>query len=351
MDIKHLLTQTLEFNASDLHLQNQAYPMVRVDGKLKPIPKTKVLTIEALKQLVPALLSPQQKEFFLQNKELDFSLNFGDQARFRVNAYMQKGTMAAALRLIPSKIKSITELYLPKICHNLVTLKSGLVLVVGPTGHGKTTTLAAIIEEINQTREENILTIEDPIEYVYENKKSIISQREMHKDTYSWKQALRSTLREDPNVVLVGEMRDYETIAATLTIAETGHLVFATLHTNSASQTLDRIVDVFPAHQQNQIRMQLANTLEAVISQRLLEAVGGGRIPVVEVLLGTAAVKTNIREGKTHLIDNIIQTSQSVGMIPLEKYMGELIQKGKLSMEVAQAWSLRPNELMRYASK
>jgi twitching motility protein PilT len=219
--------------------------------------------------------------------------------------------------------------------------------MVGPTGHGKSTSLAAMIEEINKTRAENIITIEDPVEYLYENKKSIISQREVGADTHSFKAALKSILREDPDVVLIGEMRDFETISAAVTIAETGHLVFATLHTNSASQTIDRIVDVFPAHQQNQIRMQLANTLEAVISQRLLPAVGGGRVPALEVLLGTTAVKTNIREGKTHLIDNIILTSQEAGMIPLEAYMADLIKANKLSIEVAQSWCLRPTELLR----
>jgi twitching motility protein PilT len=219
--------------------------------------------------------------------------------------------------------------------------------MVGPTGHGKSTSLAAMIEEINKTRAENIITIEDPVEYLYEHKKSIISQREVGADTHSFKAALKSILREDPDVVLIGEMRDFETISAAVTIAETGHLVFATLHTNSASQTIDRIVDVFPAHQQNQIRMQLANTLEAVISQRLLPAVGGGRVPALEVLLGTTAVKTNIREGKTHLIDNIILTSQEAGMIPLEAYMADLIKANKLSIEVAQSWCLRPTELLR----
>lgn len=351
MEIKTLLTQTVELNASDLHLQAEAYPMVRVDGKLKALPNTTVLKPADLKILVPALMSPSQREIFEQDKEVDFSLSFGTHSRFRVNAYNQQGSMAAALRLIPTNIRTIEELQLPPICKKLAALKAGLVLVVGPTGHGKSSTLASIIEEINRSRSENIITIEDPIEYAYTNKKSIVSQREIGQDTHSWKKALKSILREDPDVVLVGEMRDFETIAAALTIAETGHLVFATLHTNSAAQTIDRIVDVFPSHQQNQIRMQLANTLEAVISQRLLESVQGGRVPVLEVLLGTSAVRTNIREGKTHLIDNIIQTSQAAGMIPLEKYMADLVIAGKLAVEVAQLWSLRPNELMRYLSK
>ena len=347
--IQELLQITQERKASDLHLLVGSPPTLRVEGKLVPVAQAKILTSETSKNLVLNLLNPQQKEFFLNNKEIDFSVAFGDKARFRVNAYMQRGTTSAALRLISSKIKSIEELNLPKICYNFTQLRAGLVLVTGPTGHGKSSSLAAMIEQINQTRAEHIVTIEDPIEYVYQNKQSIISQRELGQDTLAWKIALRSVLREDPDVVLVGEMRDYETIAATLTVAETGHLVFATLHTNSAAQTIDRVVDVFPEHQQAQIRMQLANVLEAVISQRLLPAEGGGRIPAVEILLGSTAVKTNIREGKTHLIDNIIQTSQEIGMLSLESNMVEWIRKGKLSLQVAQSWSLRPAELMRLA--
>jgi len=312
-----------------------------------PVAQAPVLNPATAKELVFALFSPQQKEFFLNNKEIDFSVSYGSKARFRVNAYLQRGGASAALRLIPARIRTLEELNMPKICYNLTQLKAGLVLVTGPTGHGKSSTLAAMIEQINQTRSEHIVTIEDPIEYVYENKLSILSQRELGQDTLSWKMALRSVLREDPDIVLVGEMRDYETIAATLTVAETGHLVFTTLHTNSASQTIDRVVDVFPEHQQAQVRMQLSNTLEAVISQRLLPAEGGGRIPVAEILLGSSAVKTNIREGKSHLIDNIIQTSREIGMMTLEANMAEWIRKGKLSLQVAQQWSLRPEELIR----
>ena len=346
--IRDLLQMTISKNASDLHLVNGAPPMLRIDGELVPVADAPMLTPELLKGLILAMMNQSQQQFYKENKEIDFSLSFGKDARFRVNAYIQRNSMSAALRLIPTKIRSINELGLPKMFFNMTSLKAGLVLVTGPTGHGKSSTLAAMINEINATRSSHIITVEDPIEFIYENKSSIISQRELGQDTHSWKIALRSILREDPDVVLIGEMRDYETIAAALTIAETGHLVFATLHTNSASQTIDRIVDVFPEHQQNQIRMQLANTLEAVISQRLLPAINGGRIAVVEVLLGTTAVRTNIREGKTHLIDNIIQTSQEAGMIPLEGYMAELIHLGKLDIEVAKQWSLRPNELLRH---
>lgn len=256
--------------------------------------------------------------------------------------------LSAALRLIPSKIRTVEELNLPKISHKFSGLQQGFVLVTGPTGHGKSTTIASLIAEINEARPVHVLTIEDPIEYIYSAGKGIISQRELHLDTHSWEISLRSALREDPDVVLIGEMRDYETIAAAITIAETGHLVFSTLHTNSASQTIDRIVDVFPEHQQGQIRTQLASTLAGVISQRLIPAIGGGRYPAVEILLATPAVKTVIREGKTHLIDNIIQTSADVGMIPLEVSLAALVRAGKISLDTAQGYALRPAELLRH---
>lgn len=342
-----LLDYAIQRNASDLHLIVGVAPTLRIDGALIPIGQTPAVDKEWAKELVFELLTSQQKDFLLQNKEIDFSVALGDKGRFRVNAYYQQGTLSAALRLISTKIRTIEELNLPDICHQFAKLKAGFVLVTGPTGHGKSSTLAAIIEKINTTRAEHIVTIEDPIEYIYKNQKSIVVQRELRRDTLSWKIALRSVLREDPNVVLIGEMRDFETIAAALTIAETGHLVFATLHTNSAAQTIDRIVDVFPEHQQAQVRMQLSNTLEVVFSQRLLPAEGGGRAVVAEVLLGSSAVKTNIREGKTHLIDNIIQTSGELGMMTLEASLVQKIQAGKISMETAKAWSLRPEELMR----
>lgn len=347
MDIKDLLEITVNRNASDLHLTVGFPPILRVDGELTNISKEEVLTKETCSQLVFSLLSPEQKDLFLANKEIDFSFSLGDKARFRINVYYQKGFPAAAIRFIPYKIKTIEDLSLPKICHSFSKLRQGFILVVGPTGHGKTTTLAAIINEINLNDKRHIVTIEDPIEYVYPIGMSIVSQREMHQDTFSWDMALRSVLREDPDVVLVGEMRDYETISAALTIAETGHLVFATLHTNSASQTIDRIVDAFPENQQNQVRMQLSSTLEAVISQRLVPTIVGGRVPATEILIATSAVKNVIREGKSHLIDNVIQTSGELGMETLERSLYELLKEGKISMEVAQAFSLRPEEIAR----
>lgn len=347
MTIDVLLEKAIENGASDLHLLVGVSPVLRIDGDLHSIATKSPLSLEEVRELVFQLVSDEQKDLLLTNKELDFSFDYQGKARFRVNAYYQKGALAASLRLIPKNIRTIDELNLPAICHEFSKLRQGFILVTGPTGHGKSTTLAAIIDEINENRSCHIVTIEDPIEYVYQYKRSIISQREMHQDTHSWSIALRSVLREDPDVVLVGEMRDFETIAAALTVAETGHLVFATLHTNSASQTVDRIVDVFPEHQQSQVKMQLASTLEGIFSQRLLPALSGGRVPGCEVLIGTPAVKTAIREGKSHLIDNIMQTSGEMGMNILEGYLAELVRKGTVKLEVAKDFSLRPQLLTK----
>ena len=347
MDIKSLLQTTVDQNASDLHLVVGSPPIIRVDGVLAPIPNTVPLTTEVLENLLWQIMSSDQKELLLTNKEVDFSFAFGNVARFRVNAYFQKGYVSAALRFVPMKIKTIDELNLPKICHEFTKLVQGFILVTGPTGHGKSTTLAAMLNEINQNRAVHILTIEDPIEYVYPKGKSIVSQRELHLDTHSYNLALRSAMREDPDVVLIGEMRDYETIASALTIAETGHLVFATLHTNDAAQTIDRIVDVFPENQQAQVKLQLSGTLEAVISQRLVPAIEGGRLPACEILLATPAVKTVIREGKTHQIRNIIQTSGDLGMITLESSLADWVKKGKITLETARTYALLPGEIER----
>jgi twitching motility protein PilT len=301
-----------------------------MDGRLVIIEQEPILVPERAQELIFALLTDRQRELLLANKELDFSYQFSDKGRFRVNVYYTRSSLAAALRLIPTEIPSLQDLHLPAVVGQFADLHQGFVLVTGPTGHGKSSTLAALIELINQSRSEHILTIEDPIEFLYSSKQSVISQRELHADTHSWQVALRSALREDPNVVLVGEMRDYETIAAALTVAETGHLVFATLHTNSAAQTIDRIIDVFPEHQQSQVRMQLSNTLEVVMAQRLLPAIAGGRIPATEILLATPAVRNTIREGKTHQIDNIIQTSGELGMLSLEASLASWVKSGAL---------------------
>ena len=346
MSIQEYLEIVVKKEASDLHLIVGSPVMVRIDGQLMPVSQA-VLTPEDAESLVFELLSTEQREILVVNKELDFSFALGDVARFRVNAYFQKGYLSAALRLIPSYIKTLEELNLPRICHNFAKLRQGFILVTGPTGHGKSTTIASVINEINQTKALHIVTIEDPIEYVYPKGKSLVSQREMHLDTHSWEVALRSALREDPDVVLVGEMRDFETIASAITIAETGHLVFATLHTNSASQSIDRIIDVFPENQQGQVRMQLASTIAGIISQRLVPAIGGGRLPAVEILLTSAAVQTSIRDNKTHQIDNVIQTSGEAGMILMDASLAYLVRAGRVALDVARTYSIRPKELDR----
>ncbi|MBI2103901.1 type IV pilus twitching motility protein PilT [Candidatus Woesebacteria bacterium] len=347
MEIKDLLQLTIDSKAGDLHLLVGSPPILRIEGELKAIDRGGVLTSESIHAYLKSILSSEQLDRLIVNKEIDFSISFSEKARFRVNAYTQKGTLAAAFRRIPLEIPTIDSLGLPKIVHSFTTLRQGFILVTGPTGHGKSTTLAATLGEINQTRGTHIVTIEDPVEFVFRPNKSIISQREMKSDTHSWPIALRSVLREDPDVVLVGEMRDYETIAAALTVAETGHLVFATLHTNSAAQTIDRIVDVFPDEQQAQVRLQLSNVIEAVFSQRLLPGVNKNRVVAYETMLGTSAIKTAIREGKTHQIDSIIQTSLETGMSTLERSLARLVTDGRVSLDVAQSWSLRPDELAR----
>lgn len=352
MDIRELLNITVKNKASDLHLLVGIAPTIRLDGVLNPLINYPPLTNEVLEAMIFSVISPHQKELLLANKELDFSFGFskdanGSEGRFRVNIYYQRGYISGAFRYLEPTIRTIEELKLPKICNDFAKLKQGFVLVTGPTGHGKSTTLAAMINEVNINRPLHILTIEDPIEYVYPVGKSIVSQREMGQDSHSWNYALRSALREDPDVVLVGEMRDPETIAAAITIAETGHLVFSTLHTNSASQTIDRMIDSFPPSQQPQVRIQLASTLKGIISQRLLPQINGGRVPAAEVLIGNNAVATNIRDGKTHLIDSIIETSQDVGMISLESSLSSLVMTGTISLETAKSYATRPDDLLR----
>lgn len=352
MSIQELLKLTVENKASDLHLLVGVAPTFRVDGALRYLTTHPVLKEEDTQAMVFSLLTPEQKELFLTKKEFDFSFSFAanpntDQGRFRANVFFQRGTIAAVLRYLEPNIKSIEELNLPKVAHKFATLKQGFVIIAGPTGHGKSTTLAAILNEINLKRACHILTIEDPIEFVYPKAASIISQREMGSDTHSFAMALRSSLREDPDVVLVGEMRDPETMQAAITLAETGHLVFSTLHTNSAAQSIDRIVDAFPSDQRSQIRIQLASTLKGIISQRLLQKLGGGRIPAVEVLLGTSAVASNIRDGKSHLIDSIIQTSKDMGMVTLDESLANLVKSGIVSLDDARGYTSRESELLR----
>ena len=345
--IEVLLEEVIKKKASDLHLQVGLSPMLRVDGKLVTVSGTDVLTEETIETLIFALLDDDQKQILLKDKEFDFSFAFGDLGRFRVNAFHERGNLAAALRLIPNELLSVEQLGLPQIVNKFAEYPRGLVLVTGPTGSGKSTTLAAMINKINHERAEHIVTIEDPIEFTHKSSKSIIVQREVHYDTFSFSAALRSSLRQDPDVVLIGEMRDLETIAAAITIAETGHLVFATLHTNSAAQSIDRMIDVFPPHQQPQIRSQLSNILMAICSQRLLPAIGGGRIAAAEILVATPAVRNIIREGKTHQLDAVIQTGGEFGMQSMDKTLASLIHSGTITYEEARTCAVDLDELDR----
>lgn len=351
MTIQQLLHYTIENKASDLHLLVDSKPQIRLDGDLIPVAGQPVLLDVDSERLILGIMNQEVKEIFKVNKEVDFSITLEGSARFRVNAYFQRGSMAASFRLIPSVVPTVEDLGLPLICHQISTMKQGFVLVTGPTGHGKSTTIAAILEEINQTRPVHIVTIEDPIEYIYSSSRALVSQREIHSDTHSWDIALRSILREDPDVVLIGEMRDLETISAALTIAETGHLVFATLHTNSASQTMDRIIDVFPENQQAQVRMQLSANLEIVLSQRLIAKEGGGRVPAFEVMKASSAVRTAVREGRSHMLDNIILTSSEYGMMTLETSLSNLVKKGDITLETAQSYAMHPADLTKFPGK
>lgn len=351
MTIYDLMETLGAAEGSDIHLVVGSPPMLRIGGELRSIDGAPPLTAQLAEELINPILTQEQKDYVRVNKELDFGYSFQDKGRYRVNVYTAKGSMAAAMRLIPVKIKTIEELQLPMILKDFVNYPQGLVLLTGPTGEGKSTTLAAMIDLINATRADHIVTIEDPIEFVYTPKKSIISQRELNHDTNSWDIALRSVLREDPDVVLIGEMRDYETIASALTIAETGHLVFGTLHTSTAAETIDRIVDVFPAHQQGQVRQQLAATLKVVASQRLLTAKAGGRTAALEVMIGNSAIKNLIREGKTHQIDTVIQTNAGMGMMLFETHLAELIQRGVITEQEAVERAFRPAELARLLGK
>ncbi len=344
-----LLEEVIRRNASDLHLAVGYPPLIRIDGALITY-GNQPLTASQLEKLVYSILSPEKRDILEVNKEVDFGYGYKDLGRFRVNAYHSKGYLAAALRLIPNRIRSIEELHLPKMYHQLADLEQGFVLVTGPTGHGKSTTLAAIIQEINVKYPKHILTIEDPIEYVFPPAKALVTQRELGEDTNSWKIALRSALREDPDVVLIGEMRDYETIDAAINIAETGHLVFSTLHTNSASQTIDRIISVFPAEQQNKVRSQLAEVIKVIISQRLIPLKGGGRIPVSEVMIINSAIKNLIREGKIYQIDNVIRTGAEQGMISLERSLVDLVKQKLITLEEARKYAWSPDEVNRLIS-
>jgi len=343
--LEELLELTIKEQASDLHLSFNHQPTLRMAGRLIPLLKNKKLSSEDTQGLARALTQDDQYQRLLKEKEIDFSYNFKDKARFRINIFFQRGETSIALRLVPTKIKTIEELNLPPILHEFTKATQGFVLITGPSSQGKSTTLAALIDEINHTRTDHIVTIEDPIEYLFESDKSIIDQREVYQDTLSFARALKSTFRQDPDVIMVGEMRDPETMATTITAAETGHLVFATLHTNSASQTIHRIVDSFASGQQDQIRAQLSGSLLGVVSQRLIPRIEGGLIPVCEVMISTSAVANLIRENKIHELPLVIETSAEKGMISLNRALANLVKSREISLENALSFSLNPIEL------
>lgn len=345
--IENLLEECVRTKASDLHLQVGLPPILRIDGALQPVSGYSALDQATLEKLVFATLEEDQKQILLKDKEFDYSFSFGDLGRFRVNAFHEKGNLAAAFRLIPNRIQTIAELGMPPVVTSFADYPRGLVLVTGPTGSGKSTTLAALVDKINSEKSTHIITIEDPIEFTHKSKRSVVVQREVHYDTYSFSAALRSALREDPDVVLIGEMRDLETISAAITIAETGHLVFATLHTNSAAQSIDRIIDVFPPHQQPQVRSQLANILMAICAQRLVPAIGGGRVVAAEILVANPAVRSVIREGKTHQLDTIIQTGADQGMQTMDRTLVKLVQTGVITHDAAREYAVDLQEFER----
>lgn len=333
--------------ASDLHLTVGVQPIMRVSGTLTPLLSEAVLTQEDMKGFMGELLTPEGQKRFADTQEVDFSYSYGQKARFRGNGYWQRGNIGVALRLIPRAIRTVSELNLPPAIENFAAREQGFFLVVGPVGQGKTTTLAALIEKINQERAEHIVTIEDPIEYLFENKKSLIDQREVRVDTADFSVALQSVFRQDVDVLMIGEMRTPETMATAVTAAETGHLVFSTLHTNNAAQTIDRIIDSFPAAQQEQIRIQLAGSLAGIFSQRLLPRVSGGLIPAYELLINTAAVQNLIREKRTHEVQTLIETGSEEGMIDMNRSLAELVRSGEITIESAYSRSWNPKTLER----
>ena len=347
LKIENLLEECVRRNASDLHLQYGLPPVLRLDGVLTPIAGLPNLNDENLHNLIYATLDEDQQKIFEKDKEFDYSFAFGDRARFRVNIFHERGKIAAALRLIPNKIPAFSELNIPPVVETFATFPRGLVLITGPTGSGKSTTLAALVDKINREKTTHIITIEDPIEFTHKSNRSVVVQREVHYDTFSFSAALRSVLREDPDVVLIGEMRDLETIQAAITIAETGHLVFATLHTNSAAQSVDRMIDVFPPHQQAQVRTQLSNMLMAICSQRLVPAIGGGRVCAAEIMIANPGIRALIREGKTFQLDTAIQTGAEQGMQTMDRTLAKLVQNGTITYDNAREYAVDPKELDR----
>jgi len=345
--LEELLLETINQNGSDLHLSEGRKPIIRISGDLVGLEKYEVFTKDDIVSFLREMINEDLVKIFNEKQQVDFSHSFKEQARFRGNAFVQRGAFGIVLRLIPRDIKSIDELNLPQVLKEFANKKQGFFLVVGPVGQGKTTTLASMIEKINRERTEHIITIEDPVEYVYDQKNSIIDQREVKIDTPTFEDGLYGTFRQDVDVILVGEMRNRETISAAVTAAETGHLVFSTLHTNNASQTVDRIIDIFPANQQDQIRMQLASSLIGIFSQRLIPRISGGQVPAYELLINNNAVSNLIREKRTHEIDNVIETSSELGMIDMNRTLSDLVTKGEITAENAILHSFRPEVLKK----
>ena len=346
LHIDDLLIEATERKASDLHLTERLPPVVRLDGKLVRL-NYQPLTSQDVQRLVYEVLTNQQIQWFEKVRELDFSYGIAGVGRFRFNVYRQRGSIGAAMRAIPTKVPTLEELGLPSILRELTRRPSGLILVTGATGAGKSTTLASMIDIINGERDCHVMTVEDPIEYLHNHRRAMINQRELGQDTNSFENALRAILREDPDVILVGELRDLETISAAITMAETGHLVFATLHTRNAPQTIDRLVDVFPPYQQDQIKVQLANSLEAIVAQQLLPRVGGGRVPCVEIMLANSAVRNLIREGRSEQLVSCIETGAQAGMQTMDRALVQLVRRGAITLETANAASLDPDNLQR----
>lgn len=343
-ELQDLILTVVRESASDLHISAGRYPTIRVNGSLIPLTKKPVLTPESSAGLVKAMLSDSMEKELLSVRELDFSYQYADKARFRVNAFFHNGFVGAAMRLVLVNIRTVEDLNLPQSIKEFTKKEQGFFLCVGPTGHGKTTTLAALIDIINHDRAEHIVTIEDPVEYLFQPDRCLIHQREIRLDTRDFKSALRAMFRQDVNVAMIGEMRDYETVSSAVTAAETGHLIFSSLHTNDASQTIDRIIDSFPAGQQSQIRAQLSSSLLGIFSQRLIPRISGGRIPAYELMIANSAVRNLIREGKTHEIPMVIDTSSQEGMVSLNRSLVDLLRKGEVTMENAIAYSLNPAE-------
>lgn len=349
--LKSYLRLVAQQGASDIHFVVGRYPTIRQDGKLCPLTQEKILSAEDTRLLSEVMLSEDDKKKLIDEGQVDFSYNFEDKARFRTNVFFQQGSVSIAMRLVLKDILTLEELNIPSILYEFTHKTQGLLLLTGPVGHGKSTTLAAMVDFINHNYDKHIMTIEDPIEYVYEQDRCIINQREVGRDTKSFAEGLRSVFREDANVVLIGELRDLDTISTAMTAAETGHLILATLHTNDAAQTVDRIVDVFPSHQQNQMRSQFASVLLGVVSQRLLPRVGGGRIPALEIMLNNHAVENLIRESKSYQIDSVIETSFREGMITLDKSLADLVQRGLITADDAFSYCKNRDYLQMLINK